>query len=506
MKKYIVAAALCSLALGVTAEINVDFESPQTYKAVGIWDNWEASPFRTGVMKGNFAVTANPDTSVSEISGLAPNDSKTVLGAQRSRFGSNFFGVRVDLPETFELTPTVKYVHVMIMKGATKGSGMLIGLGKRQERYDQSPETTQFRTMSSTSVEPGRWFDAVFAVKGAGGIDIHSLVVVPDCESPHNMSEDFLFYVDNIVVNDSPSPRINNEYYPVAGSHSAPTVDSGSYAKRGTVGIYFVADKDTTLYSFDQRASKQIYTDLTNKTFYAKPGQTVTPGIKVNFADWMHSYCYVDFGNDGNFNKTNELVSYDYYQGKNSKGETTPPRQQGTVGIMPSFTIPADTKPGMYRIRFKIDWNSNEPAGNDEEGNKIANNGGSITDAMLCVYGENVTVNDFQLNGEVLAENGDKLNAYQAPTDKAFTIKSAPEKGFHNGGVNLNFGYNLTEDRVDKYGNPQYVSTFVSLNQFDEKTNVYTIPASMMRGDLLINGNMVENGSAEPCEKGYFLN
>lgn len=505
MNKYILAAAISSLSLGATAEINVDFETPQSYKAVSIWDNWEESPFRTGVLKGNFAVTSNPDPNTSEITGIIPNDSKTVLGAQRSRFGSNFFGARVDLPETFELTPTTKYVHVMLLKTATKGRVMLIGLGKRQERHDQSPETTQFRVMSNSAIEPGRWFDAVFAVKGAGGIDINSLVVVPDCESPHALDEDFLFYVDNIIVDDSPSPRINSEYYPVTGSKAASTETTGNGASRGTTGVYLVANNDTTLFAFDQRASKKIYTDLTAKTFYAKPGQTLTPGIKVNFDNWMHSYCYIDFGNDGSFNKTNELVSYDYYQGKNSKGETTSDRQQGTVGVMPSFTIPADTKPGMYRIRFKIDWDCDEPAGNSAEGNTIAANGGSVTDAMLCVYGDNVMVNDFQLNGEILAENGDRLNAYSVPADKSFAIKSAPEKGFHNGGVTLNFGYNLNDEPLDRYGNPQYVSTFVSLDNFDDN-NVYTIPAEMMRGDLLINGNMVENGPVGPCEEAYFLN
>ncbi len=503
MKKYILAAALGSLALGATAEVNIDFETPQSYKAVGVWDNWEASPFRTGVMKGNFAVTANPDANVSEISGIIPNDSKTVLGAQRSRFGSNFFGARIDLPETFELTPETKYVHVMLYKTATNGRVMLIGLGKRTERHDQSPETTQFRVMASNAIQTGLWSDAVFAIKGAGGIDIHSLVVVPDCESPHAMAEDFLFYVDNITVNDSPTPRINNEYYPVFGSKSTEMTRTD----RGAKEIYLVCNNDTTRFAFDQVAAKKLYGDLTDKTFFAKPGQTVTPGVDYK-GNWMHSYCYVDYGNDGSFNTDNELVSYNHYQGKDSNGETAPQNLQQNVGKLPGFTIPDDTKPGMYRMRFKVDWNNIDPAGNpgDAEGkNIITDNAGAVIDAMLCIYGDNVTVNDFQLNGEILAANGDKLNAYNVPANQPFAIKSAPEKGFHNGGVNLNFGFNLTDERIDRYGNPQYVTHFISAENFDAD-NVYTIPAEMMRGNLLINGNMVENGPAGPCEEGYFLN
>ncbi len=495
---------MCLPALGATAEINVDFETPESYKGIGVWDAWEHSPFRLGELSGNYAVTANPDKNVSEITGLVPNGSDMVLGAQRSRFGSNRFGVKVDLPETFELVPTVQYVHVMLYKTETKGRVMLMGLGSRQERKGQDPYTLQFSTMSSNAIEPGRWFDAVFAVKGAGGIDIRSLVVVPDCESPHERTSDFLFYVDNIVVDNSPAARINNEYYPVFGSKSTAMTRND----RGAKGIYMVCNGDTVRYANDQNVTKKLYADLTSKTFYAKPGQTVTPGIDYA-APWMHSYCYVDFGNDGSFNTTNELVSYNHYDGKNSLGNSAPSNPGGgNVGKMPSFTIPADTKPGMYRIRFKIDWNSLDPAGNpgDADGkNIIADNGGAIYDAMLCVYGDKVTVNDFQLNGEVLAANGDKLNAYKVDADKAFAIKSAPEKGFHNGGVTLNFGYNLNDEPTDKYGNPQYVTIFVPATDFNED-EVYTIPASLMRGDLLINGNMVEDGPAGPCSEGYFIN
>lgn len=502
-KKTLFAAAMCLPALGATAEINVDFETPESYKGIGVWDAWEHSPFRLGELSGNYAVTANPDRNVSEITGMIPNDSEMVLGAQRSRFGSNRFGVKVDLPETFELTPQIKYVHVMLYKTETKGRVMLMGLGSRQERKGQDPYTLQFSTLSSNAIEPGRWFDAVFAVKGAGGIDIRSLVIVPDCESPHTRTSDFLFYVDNIVVDNSPVARVNNEYYPVFGSKGT----AMTRTDRGAKGIYLICDGDTTHYIHDQNASKKLYADLTSKTFYAKAGQTLTPGIDYS-GTWMHSYCYVDFGNDGNFNTTNELVAYNHYEGKNSAGESSAANQGNNVGKMPSFTIPADTKPGMYRIRFKVDWNSIDPAGNpgDAEGkNTITSNGGAIFDAMLCVYGNKVTVNDFQLNGEVLAANGDKLNAYQVDADKPFAIKSAPEKGFHNGGVNLNFGFNLNDEPTDKYGNPQYVTIFVPASDFNED-EVYTIPASMMRGDLLINGNMVEDGPAGPCSEGYFLN
>ena len=50
-----------------------------------------AVTFRTGVLQGNFAVTPNPDKSDNEATGEPGNSTDMVLGAQRSRFGSNRF-------------------------------------------------------------------------------------------------------------------------------------------------------------------------------------------------------------------------------------------------------------------------------------------------------------------------------------------------------------------------------------------------------------------------------
>jgi hypothetical protein len=97
------------------SQISVTFES-QDYKSIGVYDIWEASPFRTGTLKGNYSVIDNHLKDVEEQLGFAPNASDKILAVQRSRFGSNTFGVRIDLKETFELTPAVKYVHVKLYR------------------------------------------------------------------------------------------------------------------------------------------------------------------------------------------------------------------------------------------------------------------------------------------------------------------------------------------------------------------------------------------------------
>lgn len=498
MKAYHIILPLLTLAsVKAQAQVNIDFESNKGYKALGVYDVWEESPFRTGTLQGNWAITPNPDTAVDEIIGEAPNGSAKVLGAQRSRFGSNRMGVRIDLEETFELTPTPRYVHVMLNK-PTDGRVMLVGLGSRNERLDQDPYCEQFWTLSSCAVEPGKWSDAVFLIKGVPGISIRSFVVVPDCESPHNLMSDFLFYIDNIEVNTSSSPRVSYEYYTVTGTKASSPMTRND---RHTTAINLTAGDETQTLPVDQVNNDKLYQDLTDRTFWVQKGQTIAP--EITFAgSWMHSYCYIDLNNNGTFDD-NELMSYNAYNDgngfKNSKGESLSNGNPGN-GKMPEFKLPDNLAPGRYRMRYKLDWNSLDPAGNpgDAEGKNLINdNGGVVADVILNVAGETVEVNDFQLNGEVLAADGSKLSPYKAPYGKPFTIKMNPEKGFHHGGVDIKVGFNLTGDPVDKFGNPQYNELTVSRNMFEDDIH-YTIPGENMRGNLLINGRMVEDGADEP--------
>lgn len=508
MKKLIIFSA-AMMALGVNAQNVIDFETPgQGYKSIGVYDVWEESPFRTGQLTGNVGLTANPDVLPGAITGEVANGSETVLGAQRSRFGSNRFGVRVDLAEEIAITPAPKYVHVMLHT-PMEGRVMLVGLGSRSERPGQNPFTEQFWTFSSSTVKPGEWCDAVFAVSGNTGINVRSLVLVPHCESPHALTEDFLFYIDNIEVNNSSLPRITNEFYPISGSK---TTTSISRSDRFSTTVKLTIGQDEQTKPLAQSTNKLLYQDLTNETFYAKPGQSVVAAISYP-RDWMHAYCYVDYNNDGRFetgvnadgtpSADSELVAYNYYEGKNSLGENAQQNQGNPgSGIMPKFDIPEDLAAGMYRMRMKIDWNNIDPLGNpgDSNGqNEITSNGGVIIDVMLCVYGDEVTVNDFQLNGEVLAGDGTKLNALKVPSNQPFVVKSAPEKGFHNEGIDITYGFNLNGDAVDRYGNPQHSTLSVPKEAFDSE-DCYTIPADIMRGDILINGHMVENKGEEPEE------
>ncbi len=495
---------LAALALGITAtaQTTIGFETAD-YKKLGVYDTWEESPFRTGVLQGNYAVVDNPDTEVEEILGEAPNASAKVLAVQRSRFGSNTFGVRIDLNETFELTPTAKYLHVMIHRPYS-GRVMVVGLGKRTERAGQSPETEQFWAMSTTNIPGGHWQDVVLPIKGNGGIDIYSLVVVPDCESPHNYTEDAICYIDNVEVNNDPSPKFSYAFYPI----NFEKTQTYTRNDRRVNSIALASPKDGSQSYSIPSSSNYIYNNVTEKTFTARAGEVVTPTFDYD-GSWMHGYVYIDTNNDGKFNAAvtedyniaegSEIMAYSFYgkddNGKNSAG-TTLTGQARNVLNPPTFTIPANLKNGYYRMRYKVDWNCVDPAGNIDTANPIVGNGGGIVDIRLNIHGDFCNVNDANRNGEVLTASGEKLVKYQAPFGQPFTIKMNPEQGFEYAGVIVKHGYNLSGDSVVS-DNVQWERVRISREAFNENDE-YTIPAELMDGDVEIEGLFIETGTYKP--------
>lgn len=197
--RYLISCIFVSVPLLLQAQTSISFDA-EDFSGIRIYDSWEESPFRTGCLEGNAAVISNflcDET----------NPSSGILAVQRSRYGSNTFGVCVGLKETFELTPQVKYVNLMVHR-PYDGRVMVIGLGKRRDRKVQPETTEQFWAMSQADVPAGSWQWLSLPVKGNGGIDIYSLVVVPDCESPHGYAEDAICYIDNISVTDVPMGEV----------------------------------------------------------------------------------------------------------------------------------------------------------------------------------------------------------------------------------------------------------------------------------------------------------
>ena len=520
MKKNILATCgllFCTSLLHAqtTEEVRIDFEN-QNYKSLGVYDTWHKSPFRSqnkqaAVLEGNVQVVSNIDKNYDEILKATPNASNNVLGFQRSRFGSNTFGARIDLKQPFALTKETKYVHVMIHKPKA-GRTMLIGLGKRTDRKGQSVDTEQFWELSTREVEPNKWVDAVFPVKGAGGIEIHSLVVVVDCEDTNGMKDDFLAYIDNIVVNNEAFTTTNREDYPMNYSKD----EKCSRTDRGLKGIS-LGDQTFSVYG-DITTSTPAYTYLSKQAFLAKPGETLNPAVQYK-GIWMHSYVYLDLNNNGRFepkveggqivpNAGNELLAYSFLSGEdensgfNSAGTEISGNGRNTL-VMPEFTLPSDLQHGFYRMRYKVDWNSADAGGSIENNNHILNNGGGAIDVRLNVHGDNVKIYQGALNGKVVAEDGTELNGISIPFGKPYTIKMKPEHGFNFSGLKVRHGYNLTGDSIS-HGTYQYVDELIPRERFNAD-GTFTLPAEMIDGDVSLEGIFIDAKTALTYEV-YFNN
>ena len=140
----------------------------------------------------------------------------------------------------------------------------------------------------------------------------------------------------------------------------------------------------------------------------------------------------VDYTNSGVTN-ARDLVSYSYYKDKNSAGKSA----SGDCGVgLPSFKIDDDMKPGIYRMRYKVDWDNVDPGGSTATGNLITGNGGALIDVLVNIHNDEVNLfrateeNGGGLNGDVLLADGKQLTGRTTPFGQAFVIKSKPAEGF----------------------------------------------------------------------------
>lgn len=501
--KNIAALAALTLPMGAMAQ-SIHFETDD-YKSLGVYDTWTESPFRTKELSGHYGVIANHLTTVDEELGVAPNTSDKILAVQRSRFGSNTFGVRVNLKEPFELTTTNKYIHVMVNRPYS-GRVMVVGLGKRQDRPGQSPETEQFWAMSNTDIPANRWYEVVLPVKGNGGIDIHSLVIVPDCESPHNETEDKICYIDDIEVNNISTPKFTYGSYLINFDKAQERTRTDRVLSN--IQLVTTSSSSQTANAVD---GDLMYNNIDNMTFQAKPGETLTSRFGYN-GEWMHGYVYIDLNQNGRFEapldesgnlikEGSELLAYSFYGGNsgesgyNSAGQFLTGNARSVVNP-PAFKLPAEVTPGYYRMRYKVDWNSVDPGGCVDPSNSIINNGGGIMDIRINIHTDQCQVNSANRNGAVLKSDGTNLDGVKVPFGQSLTIKVEPSNGFDYSGVVIKHGYNLNADSV-KHDVVQWERVVVSRKKFNDK-NEYTIPAEYMDGFVEVEGVFVSGQFVDP--------
>lgn len=523
MNHKIYTLALSALSLAAAAQTSVTFDT-QDYKSVGVYDTWEESPFRTGTLEGNAQVINNCFNNTG--AGIS-NKTTKILGVQRSRFGSNTFGVRVDLNSPLSTSETTKYVHVLVYKPNTS-KVMLVGLGKRESFTEEPTDIEQFWVESNYSMTANQWCDMVFPIKTVTGVKVYSFVIVPDLASPHALTQDYACYIDQIEVNSSssqrrgpftssggtvePDPEPTDEVYSVnfdktqTNTRESSSTSGKRYLKgvslKGSDAEYSYAPETTdALYHL-------VYKDATASIVWnVKAGNSYTPAVNYQ-GNWMHAYAYIDYNNDGKFtpvitnnvnSSSSEAVSYSAYNASDENtlytttGSSLTGDSRQTLS-MPAFTIPSSTKPGIYRMRFKVDWNCIDAGGGDGSNSvnmqNIVNNGGGIIDVLLNVHGDNVVINAQNRNGSLTTSDNASLINYSTAFGKSFCIKIEPAPGFENDNIVVRHGYNLSGEQYVN-NNHQWSEIKYLSSQFGNDGS-FTIPADIVDGDISIVGNFAQ--------------
>lgn len=116
--------------------------------------------------------------------------------------------------------------------------------------------------------------------------------------------------------------------------------------------------------------------DKTADVLNATLGDELVLSPIIYALEWMHFYVYIDYNHNSVFD-ANELVSYSYYKGKDSKD--MPASESRVPSSLPSFVIPADAKLGLTRMRVKVDWDNIDPCGSPE----LARNQGALIDMTV---------------------------------------------------------------------------------------------------------------------------
>ncbi len=257
----------------------------------------------------------------------------------------------------------------------------------------------------------------------------------------------------------------------------------------------------------------KVYSKIDSPTFHAQPGETVTPSLGFT-GTWMNGFVYVDRGQDGAFEaKLNadgsipagsDIMAFSYAEptlgsgtGYNSKGERV---SNTNVLNPPAFTVPADMAPGFYRMRYKVDWASIDPAGRSEDGNGIIKNGGAVCDVVLNVHNEQCALT-VDVAGGVLLLATDEALPSAVLFGEPLVLAVSPNEGCVLDYIKVKHGHNFNGEQV-LHGVKQYSEEILPGSIV--KDGKVTIPAEYIDGDVVLTASFVKVGNGRGGD-GYAL-
>lgn len=235
-----------------------------------------------------------------------------------------------------------------------------------------------------------------------------------------------------------------------------------------------------------------VYNNLAPVEFAATAGSSVR-NLGISGGDSLHCYLYIDYNNDGRFSvvlgedgvpsSSGELVSYTYLDGRNSLGDEADSIVVGNK--LPTFAIPEQLPCGVYRARFKSDWNNADAAGSSD----IVANGGVVVDFLLNVCNDSHSLKLFSTNGSIYA-SGNSAHATMLTPYNSLAMYGTPVAD----------GYEATELRVRHGHNldgPQYIHGNRQWSEYTPVGERFTIPKDSVNGDVEVYAHFAPTDEAE---------
>lgn len=265
-----------------------------------------------------------------------------------------------------------------------------------------------------------------------------------------------------------------------------------AHPTRSLQRVMFKATQGGTSYVYPDRQTTQVYHNLTPHAVSAVPGDELT-GSVIFRGDSVHYYLYVDLNQDGQFTPSlnedgtptlsGELLSYTYYNGRNSRGQEIADPYDEELEQLPAFSIPEQLGTGCYRARLKIDFNNSDPAGQWQEGEsmQIDSIGGYVIDFLLNVHQVKHPLTIESMHGNIFAPSNAALPDQVTTFEKLSIVPTPVASGYQAEKLVIRHGHH--------FDGPQYIHGNRQWSEYEVPARSYTIPRDSVSGDLMIRVN-----------------
>jgi hypothetical protein len=242
MKKLLLIFLLMLAAAGFTkAQVVADYESGTSPFVMHSMANGHLDADTT-----NFGIVDNPDVS-------GNNTSTKVVKFTRAFDGNPWAGFWATLNDSIDVT-TNKYLHVKVWKPRISPLHFKLQGGPNGD--------SEIPSMYAQTVVNG-WEDIVFDFSAKTG-KYKLIVFMPDFEDPVTLTEDFVMYFDDFILNNDPTPLGNNSQvtFNVDMHGSGLTSGQNVYLTGDFGGIYGI-------WNMPGSNSNNILTDTDNDSIYS---------------------------------------------------------------------------------------------------------------------------------------------------------------------------------------------------------------------------------------------